>query len=143
MKRLMCTICSLLIVVAGGCATAIHGRYQTITVTSNPPGARVSVIPEDRQNCKYDKAQPIIITPGEIELHRNKSTTLVAQLEGCRSARRKLKPRLSPWMLGNALCYNCYSHIIIMTIVCDIASGAWFELEPSEVHFILESEHEQ
>lgn len=124
MKKIVCTICLTSLLFATGCATAINGKYQTIKITSEPPGAKI---------IDHSTGTQKLITPGEITLVRNVPVTLVAQKEGYNSAWQEFEPQLNNWMIGNAFLMAPG----LITSAFDYATGAGFELEPKEVHFKL------
>jgi len=57
-----------------GCATLIDGRTQTVTFTSDPPGATVEIVVDDQTET--------ITTPGSIELQRDTFLVAVFKKEG-------------------------------------------------------------
>ncbi len=105
-----------------GCATITTGRYQNITVTSEPPGAKV-------RSCTGVS----LTTPGSIKLARNRNYTLIAEYPGCEPQQKELKHKLQGCFWRNILICG-----VISTVV-DLASGACYELHPEEVHFDLTS----
>jgi len=79
------------IVAGSGCATIVNGRTQAVTVSSEPPGARVFI-----QN------QFVGVTPARLELPR-RDAHLVVRLEkdGFASHEAALKRSVSAWLIGN------------------------------------------
>lgn len=124
MKKITITIYLTSLLFVTGCATAINGRYQSIKITSDPPGAKITAGSTGKQN---------LIAPGKITLIRNVPVTLVAQKDGYHSAMQELEPQLNNWIFGNAFLMTPG----ILTSAFDYAFGAGFELEPKEVHFEL------
>ena len=126
----MCTICLLLI---GGCGTIMHGPTQDVLVTSDPPGAIVTTTTFEW-----------IKTPGTFKLPRANSTTLTANLYGYETAKQELKCELTPWIFGNAageFYPGTFIHIylipsVALTIV-DLSTGSVGMLSPTEVRFEL------
>jgi hypothetical protein len=101
-----------------GCATVTTGKYQTIPVTSEPPGINV-----------MSSAGVSITTPGSFKLIRNKDYTLFAEYSGCKPQQKELKHKLQDSFWTNALIWGVTSSAI------DLASGASDELVPKKVHF--------
>jgi hypothetical protein len=101
-----------------GCATVTTGKYQTIPVTSEPPGINV-----------MSSAGVSITTPGSFKLIRNKDYTLFAEYSGCEPQQKELKHKLQGSFWTNALIWGVTSSAI------DLASGASDELVPKKVHF--------
>lgn len=61
--RLRAVAAAAILLGAAGCGTVTHGRYQTIEVTSNPPGANVSLRCGERQ-------QGPVVTPASLKVSR-------------------------------------------------------------------------
>ena len=93
-----------------GCGTIIHGRKQSISVTSNPPGAHVL---KEGRTCG--------VTPCTVEVSRRPlTTTLLLQKEGYQNRTLILKNGVSMWaLLGNAVIGGIPGWII------DAASGSF------------------
>ncbi|MHC4174487.1 MAG: tetratricopeptide repeat protein [Planctomycetota bacterium] len=101
-----------------GCATIVSGKYQTIPVTSDPPGIKVR-----------SSSGPYIITPGSFKLRRNEDHTLVAEYPGSEPQQRMLKHKLQGWFWGNVLLGGIIGGVV------DLSSGASDDLVPDKVHF--------
>ena len=108
----------LLAVLASGCATVMTGKYQSIPVTSEPPGAKV----------RADTGE-IIMTPGKFHLIRNEGHTLMAEYPGREPQQIRLHNKAQGWVWGNILLGG------VVGLVVDCVSGASDELIPKEVHF--------
>lgn len=135
MKRVILTICLVLTLLVSGCGTLMHGSTQDITVTSNPPGAKIT-------NQDYTCW---IRTPGVMKLKRANSTILTARLFGYQEAKQKLQVGLSPWLLGNGVGWDTmlkvgYVPVVPVTAVLlagDVSTGSVGTLSPNVVHFEL------
>ena len=101
-----------------GCATIVTGKYETVTVTSDPPGVKVRA-----QTGEY------IETPGQFDLLRNKDHVLVATYPGAEAQQRQIKHGLQGWFFGNILLGGIIGGVV------DLASGASDHLTPKKVHF--------
>jgi len=101
-----------------GCATVVNGRHQCVTITSDPPGAKVET-----------DAGVDVNTPGSVNLVRNKNHVLVATYGGCAPQQKELSHELSGWIFGNILIGG------IIGAVVDVASGSCYKLVPGKVHF--------
>ena len=102
----------------GGCATIMTGKYQSIPVTSDPPGAKV----------RADTGE-MIVTPGKFHLIRNEVHVLLAEYPGYEQQQLKLHNKAQGWVWGNILLGGGIGLIV------DCASGASDELIPKEAHF--------
>jgi hypothetical protein len=117
-KKTILTILLCAFMFLTGCATITTGRYQNITVTSDPSGVKV------RSGTGVS-----LTTPGSIKLARNHNYTLTAEYPGCEPQQKKLKNKIQGCFWRNLLICG-----VISTVV-DLASGACYELHPEEVHF--------
>lgn len=131
MKKILCTICFLLILTIG-CGTIMHGPTQDIIVTSNPPGAIITTTTFEW-----------IKTPGIFKLPRANSTELTAELYGYEIAKQKIKCELTPWIFGNAV-GEFYPWTFMhqasgggALTIFDLSTGSVGILSPTEVHFEL------
>ena len=109
---------SVLIMSLTGCATVMTGKYQSIPVTSEPPGVKV----------RADTGETIV-TPGKFNLMRNEEHTLMAECPGYEPQQLKLHNKAQGWVWGNILLGGGIGLIV------DCVSGASDELIPKEVHF--------
>jgi hypothetical protein len=106
------------LILSTGCATVMTGKYQTIPVTSEPPGVKV----------RADTGETII-TPGNFHLIRNQEHTLVAEYPDYESQQLRLHNKAQGWVWGNILLGG------VVGLIVDCASGASDELIPKEAHF--------
>lgn len=118
MKTIMLISICLWTIMASGCATIMTGKYQTIHVTSEPPGVKV----------RADTGE-MILTPGKFHLIRNQKHTLLAEYPGYESQQLRLHNKAQGWVWGNILLGGGIGLIV------DCVSGASDELIPKEVHF--------
>jgi hypothetical protein len=105
-----------------GCATVIHGTKQKVRVTSQPPGATVTVLPEG----------DTFVTPGEVKVARKQTHTLVFELACHAPATAYLDRRMSQAVHGNIILGG------LIGLLVDIDSGGAFKLVPSPVDVALE-----
>ena len=114
------------VLVMNGCATIMTGKYEDISVTSDPPGVTV----------RADNGTQIV-TPGHFNFTRNQEHTLVADYGGAETQQVHLKHQMQGWVWGNILLGG------IIGLAIDSASGAGDELFPKKVHFDFTSEGQQ
>lgn len=105
-----------------GCATTVVGTTQTVHLETDPPGARLTVLPEGTE-C---------VSPADVTLERRKVHTVEARLPGHRLARGYLDRVDSGAALGNILVGG------IIGILVDYDSGAAFDLLPDPLRIELE-----
>ncbi|MHC4076529.1 MAG: hypothetical protein ACYSRZ_09005 [Planctomycetota bacterium] len=117
MKKLMCLLLCVSML-TGGCATVMTGKYQSVPITSEPPGVKV----------RADTGETVI-TPGRFHLLRNEKHTLMAEYPGYESQQVRLHNKAQGWVWGNILLGG------VIGLIIDCVSGASDELVPKEVHF--------
>ena len=119
-KIIMICINIILVFSLIGCATIVKGKFQKITVTSDPSQAFVTV---DGQQTK---------TPGVVTLDTTRSMYVLRfEKEGYEPVEVKIKRGLSGWLFGNIIFGG------IIGIVIDFASNSAYKLSPEEVEAAL------
>ena len=113
-------ILSLLGLYTSGCGTIIHGRYQTIPVSSNPIGAQVRS--SSGETC---------ICPCQLTLLRDNEYVLVASLEGYEPQQQSVGKDTSGWFWANIILGGIIGGVI------DKSSGSGDKLVPAKIHFDL------
>lgn len=117
-KQVVTLVLFCCLVLSSGCATVMTGKYQSIAVTSEPPGAKV----------RADTGE-IIMTPSKFHLIRNEDHTLMAEYPGREPQQIRLHNKAQGWVWGNILLGG------VIGLIVDCVSGASDELIPKEVHF--------
>lgn len=116
---LMLGICAILGV--SGCATVTGGaRDPKVTVTSDPPGAAVTV-----------DGQPRGVTPAIVELSRKCDHQVEIIGPGCEPVCIHVERRLNPWLFGNILVGG------LIGVVVDVATDSTHRLSPGDIHVNL------
>ena len=89
-----------------GCATIAHGTGQDVTITSDPIGARVTILTRERDGSMTTKLSAAQ-TPVVVSLPRRASNIVVrVQTEGCPYVEIPLKRSVSGWVAGNLIVAN-------------------------------------
>lgn len=114
------TVGFVLLAVASGCATVVHGTTQTIGVASSPTGARVTI----------NNGQQVT-TPNTVDLKRNQNHTFVFEKDGYCSDSFALTSTTSGWVWGNVLLGGLVGGLV------DFASGGARKLSRDSVHVSL------
>lgn len=104
---------------SSGCATMFTGSTQQVTVSSQPPGARVMV------NGAYTG-----VTPVALLLKTERDQTITLQREGYRDSTGVVFREFNPVAALNLLSLVCWA--------IDIATGAIWRLTPGAVHVTLQ-----
>lgn len=113
----------LFVVLPIGCATIMHGKTQSVGVSSVPEGASVTV---DNQNLG--------ITPLFIELKRKDQHVVSISLDGYHTARLTLQRKASGWIWGNII----FGGLIGLAV--DAITGGLYKLEPAQLSATLVKE---
>lgn len=110
------------VMVGSGCATVVTGGggNQKVTITSNPPGAAVTV-----------DGKPYGCTPAALALDRRDEHQVQLTAAGYETANVTLRSRLNPWVFGNLVLGGPLGLII------DVISDATYRLTPSELEVDL------
>ena len=110
--------------ILAGCATILHGPNQSVEISSDPPGAKVLVLPE----------QTTLVTPGTADVSRKRIHTLLFELPCYRPATGYLDRDADE---THAVLLNLILGGII-GISIDYSTGAVFRLIPDPIHVKLE-----
>jgi len=109
--RISLSLLSLLLL--AGCATIVRGTEQNVTVDTVPSGAKVQF--SNGQTC---------MSPCSIAAKRNKPINVSVSMAGCTPQTAFVRPRITA---GGGLLGG----------LPDLATGAVYDLEPSQLSFML------
>lgn len=101
---------------ATSCATLVHGSRQVVPITSNPPGARVTI-----------DSVTVGVTPMQATMQRSRAHLVSIVADSAHRADFTMRPRLSGWLLGNLWIY-------VAPAAIDFASGSAYRLRPYAIH---------
>lgn len=109
-----------------GCASIVHGRYQTVVFTSQPSRAKIIIDGKD-----------VGLTPKSVTLRRmgrlkgepqeKRSYEVKIELEGFYPYELKVKRGVDGWFYGNVLIGG------LVGIIVDVATGSMYQLSPDQV----------
>jgi hypothetical protein len=116
---LVAGIAALCATASAGCATIITGSAQQMTVSSQPPGARVFV------DGGYTGVTPMTLM---LKTERDHAVTL--QHEGFQDATSPVTRELNPIALLNLVSVVCW--------VVDLASGALWRFPPKAIYVAMQ-----
>ncbi len=111
--------CGSLVLAATGCATAIHGPMQKVSIRSTPPGATATILPLDSR----------VTTPGEVTLTRRSVYTVRFEKEGYQCVLAYLDRRSATAAFFNAG--------LFFGTMRDYETGAAFALVPSPLDVVM------
>ena len=113
---------SLLLLLCVGCASIVHQTTQQVPVTSDPPGAAITVACGDVAN------DPKLVTPATVTVHRKPASCAISLAkEGFKTQEVRLDKQMSGWYLGNILIGG------IIGLIVDAANGAMYDRTPKKV----------
>jgi hypothetical protein len=101
------------VVALSGCATAIRGTEQDISIITDPPGAKVQI--SNGRDC---------VSPCNMKASRDQSLQLTITKEGCQTQSASMTRQLT----GAG---------VLMGGVIDYATGAVYDLEPNPLNLKL------
>jgi hypothetical protein len=110
--------CGSLVLAATGCATAIHGPMQKVSIRSTPPGATATILPLESR----------VTTPAEVTLTRRGVYTVRFEKEGYQCVLAYLDRRTATAAFFNAGLFG---------IMRDYETGAAFALVPSPLEVVM------
>lgn len=110
------TVCLLL---ATGCASIIDGRRETVTFSSDPPGAQVII-----------NGKMMGVTPASIFLERSDydRANIIFKKDGHQDQQATIQSSLNMWFWGNVLCGG------FIGSSTDAASGAMWKFYPNSYY---------
>jgi hypothetical protein len=109
-----------LILFCAGCGTILNGKYESINISSDPPGALAKVSGQE------------VRTPGQITLRRDSDYTVVVHKDGYEDSTGTIQSSINWWTtLGNIILGG------IIGIAIDSASGSLYYLTPTTVNVPL------
>lgn len=115
------TLLLLLSTLLAGCATLITGTSTDLSVSTEPPDAKIEVDGRDFGE-----------TPKTITLDSDRSHTMELKLDGYETETVQIQQTTSGWMAGNILVGG------IIGIIIDAASGGMYVLSPEKASVDLE-----
>lgn len=116
MTRYKIVAVSLVLGLLAGCATIMHGKTQSVGISSIPEGATVTV-----------DNQPVGTTPVFADLKRKDEHVVRISLEGYTTATLTLSRKTSGWVWGNIL----FGGLIGLAV--DAITGGLYKLEPEHL----------
>ena len=118
-NKLLIAVVALVALATGGCATMFTGSTQQLTVSSQPPGARVML------NGVYSG-----VTPVALLLKTEHDYVLTLQREGYRDTTGTVFREFNPVAVLNLLSLVCWA--------IDLATGALWRLSPAAVYVSMQ-----
>ena len=106
-----------------GCASILLGPTEEITITSEPSGAELSLLPTGQT----------VITPASLHLKKKTDYTVRARLE-CHDVETAYIESGPHFLIATNLLFGLWSPI---GFLIDLTNSRGYDLEPEEIHFLL------
>jgi len=133
--RLVASVLAASAILLSGCASLVHGGPRNVPITSNPPGAIVSIY--DRNGAPVARQ----VTPFTARLSpqyryfRGQSYRLVFEMPGYEQSEIQLRPSVSGWYFANILIGGPLGMLIV-----DPLTGAMYNLTPDKIEQTMSTE---
>ncbi|MCX8070885.1 MAG: PEGA domain-containing protein [Candidatus Binatia bacterium] len=106
--------------ILSGCATLISGPTQRVQIVSDPPGAVAKIGVRE------------VTTPATVELSRKTSYRVTIEKDGYEPAQREISRRTN-----NQVYWNLLAGGMVLGMLVDLSSGAFYELDPPVIQVSL------
>ncbi len=119
-------LATLTLIVIAGCASIMKGSKETVSITSMPSQAKVSI--ETTGGVGVWTGE----TPATVKISKKKEYLVKIDLEGYQQGTAHItKDGVEGWFWGNLICGG------ILGIIIDASNGAMNKLEPNQIHVEL------
>lgn len=114
--KVLTVVCLL---IATGCASIVDGRRETVSFSSDPPGAQIII-----------NGKPMGVTPASIVLERSDydKANVIFKKEGYEDQHSTIETSLNMWFWGNVLCGG------LIGSSTDAATGAMWKFAPNSYY---------
>lgn len=114
---------------ASGCASIVHGGNRSISIGSDPQGAKVTVCKEgSTQVVSEGKTPCTVLLDPKGGYFKAQDYNITIELPGYKAAQVSLRHELSGWYFGNILLGG-----LIGMIVVDPCTGSMWDLTPDKI----------
>ncbi|MBL9187953.1 MAG: hypothetical protein JNK23_10775 [Opitutaceae bacterium] len=118
--------CSAL--VSGGCASIVHSGNRTITINTEPAGAKATVTKAGGDIVTVNRTPCTVSLDPKRGYFKGQAFVLKLELEGHKTVELQLQPAVSGWFFGNIL----FGGLIGM-IAVDPVTGSMWNIEPDKI----------
>jgi hypothetical protein len=125
--KLALTVLSACIFLSG-CASIVHSGPRSIPVSSQPPGAKVSIYDRDGTLVMMNTTPFVAKLTPKYAYFKGQSYRLVFEMPGQATSEIRLAPRLSGWYFGNIV----FGGLLGMVVI-DPLTGAMYNLSPQKI----------
>jgi hypothetical protein len=113
---------------ASGCASIVHGGNRSITINTNPVGAKASITKVGGGTVVVQNTPCTVSLDPKRGYFKGQAYVLKLELEGYKPTEIELRPALSGWYFGNIL----FGGLIGM-IAVDPVTGSMWNIEPGKI----------
>jgi hypothetical protein len=117
---------------AGGCASIVHGGNRSLSINSQPAGAKATITKASGEAVVVQTTPCTVSLDPKGGYFRGQSYTLKLELDGYQSTEVQLRPALSGWYFGNII----FGGLIGM-IAVDPVTGSMWNIEPAKIEQTL------
>jgi len=119
---------------SGGCASIVHGGNRTLSINSEPSGAKASIRKAGGEVVVVQTTPCTVSLDPKGGYFKGQNYTLKLELDGYQTAEVELRPTLSGWYFGNIV----FGGLIGM-IAVDPVTGSMWNIEPAKIEQRLTS----
>ncbi len=120
--------CASLALLLGGCASIFNGGNRTLTIDSDPPGAKATVSRIEGETIVIKTTPCTVSLDPRRGYFKGQGYILSLELPGYRTAEVQLVPTISGWYFGNILLGG-----LLGMVVVDPLTGSMWNIEPSKI----------
>lgn len=120
---------------AGGCASIVHSGNRTLTINSEPSGAKASIRKADGEGIVVQTTPCTVSLDPKKGYFKGQTYILKLELAGYKTAEVELRPSLSGWYFGNILVGG-----LIGMVIVDPITGSMWNIEPNKIQQKLSQE---
>lgn len=116
-------------VLGSGCASIVHGGARTLTVNTQPAGARATIVKSGGSDIVHAATTPFTVQLSPRRGYfKGQSYVVRFELDGYRTEEVTIRSEISGWYFGNIV----FGGLVGMLIV-DPATGSMWNLTPDKI----------
>jgi hypothetical protein len=127
-KVLLVTVSASLALLAGGCASIVHGGNRLMTISSTPSGAKATISKANGEMVSVTTTPCTVSLDPKRGYFKGQSYDLKLELPGYQTAQVELRAEMSGWYWGNLV----FGGLIGMLAV-DPVTGAMWNIAPNKI----------
>jgi hypothetical protein len=127
-ERVVQIACLCLTLLAGGCASIVHNGNRTVTIGTEPSGAKATVTKATGESVTVQTTPCTVSLDPKRGYFKGQDYHLKLELAGYHTTEVALTPTLSGWYFGNILIGG-----LIGMVVVDPLTGSMWNIEPKNI----------